>query len=92
MNGTNPTQKDVPTDDQHTLDLFARTTDGQALVPVTDHAPRAMTDGGARAPNMTCRNADCERRFNFADEGPKCPDCDSFGSQDPEPEGVVDLE
>ena len=58
--------------------------------PLTDANANQViaTDGGGREPNMTCENDDCGRRYNYADEGPACPDCDAWGEQDPEPEGL----
>ena len=54
-----------------------------------DDANQAVaTDGGPREPNMTCENDDCGRRYNCVDEGPACPDCDTWGEQDPEPESL----
>ena len=45
-------------------------------------------DGGEREPNMTCEADDCGRRYNHVNEGPACPECDAWGEQDPEPEGL----
>jgi len=56
-------------------------TDADANQPVA-------TNGGAREPNMTCENDDCGWRYNYADEGPACPECGAWGEQDPEPEGL----
>ena len=58
--------------------------------PLTDANANQViaTDGGGREPNMTCENDDCGRRYNHVNEGPACPECDAWGEQDPEPEGL----